>query len=116
MVLNIPPGLRRGANDYLSSLERLLPVIAASSIKRLLFISSSGVYPQSQGVVTEATSVDAPADSYSGTLAMAEQKILALANEGLKVTVIRFAGLVGPGRHPGRFLAGKKGCPEQTPW
>ncbi|WP_052678885.1 NAD-dependent epimerase/dehydratase family protein [Shewanella algae] len=111
LVLNIPPGLRRGANDYLSSLERLLPVIAASSIKRLLFISSSGVYPQSQGVVTEATSVDAPADSYSGTLAMAEQKILALANESLKVTVIRFAGLVGPGRHPGRFLAGKTGLP-----
>ncbi|GGE67962.1 SDR family oxidoreductase [Shewanella carassii] len=111
LVLNIPPGLRRGDNDYLPSLERLLPVIAASSIKRLLFISSSGVYPQSQGVVTETTSVDAPSDSYCGTLAMAEHKILALANEGLQVTVIRFAGLVGPGRHPGRFLAGKTGLP-----
>ncbi|WP_335908324.1 SDR family oxidoreductase [Shewanella indica] len=111
LVLNIPPGLRRGDNDYLASLERLLPVIAVSGIKRLLFISSSGVYPQSQGVVTEVTPVDASPDSYSGTLAMAERKILALASEGLKVTVIRFAGLVGPGRHPGRFLAGKTGLP-----
>jgi nucleoside-diphosphate-sugar epimerase len=29
----------------------------------------------------------------------------------LKTTIIRFGGLVGPGRHPGRFFAGKKDIP-----
>lgn len=111
LVVNIPPGLRRGEQDYLDKLKRLIEPIQQSQLKKLVYISSTGAYPQNQGWLTEADMIAAEPTSTSWVLQQAEQLMRSLANEQLAVTTLRFGGLVGAGRNPGRFLAGKTNLP-----
>ncbi|MCG9696339.1 SDR family oxidoreductase [Shewanella sp. Isolate11] len=100
IVINIPPGLRRGDNDYLERLSRLVDLIGAHIYQKIVFISTTGVYPANGKLMTEA---DAEAHSNSSETLLKAESFFASA------TVVRFAGLMGPKRHPGRFLAGKTG-------
>lgn len=63
--------------------------------KRLLFVSSSGVYAQRDGEWIDETS-PAKAESYSGAV-MLEAERLALQS-GIPATVVRLTGIYGPGR------------------
>ncbi|MBR9726973.1 SDR family NAD(P)-dependent oxidoreductase [Shewanella intestini] len=101
LVINIPPGLRRKESQYLDNLLRLKQIIADKQYQRLIFISSTGVYPSQNKAVDES---DAQAfNLVSQTLLQAE----AIFSQMHNATVVRFAGLIGPKRHPGRFFAGK---------
>lgn len=63
--------------------------------KRLLFVSSSGVYGQSDGQWIDETS-PAEASSYSGRI-MLEAEHVAL-HSGIPASVVRLTGIYGPGR------------------
>lgn len=63
--------------------------------KRLLFVSSSRVYGQSDGQWTDETS-PAEASSYSGRI-MLEAEQVAL-HSGIPASVVRLTGIYGPGR------------------
>ena len=69
--------------------------------RRLLFVSSSGVYGQSQGEWVDEDSPTEPA-GFSGRVLL-EAERLAL-NSGLPASVVRLAGIYGPGR---RWLLGQ---------
>ncbi|WP_250885952.1 SDR family NAD(P)-dependent oxidoreductase [Shewanella jiangmenensis] len=99
LVINLPPGLRRGDSGYLERLSRLI-VAMKTAPKRLIFISTTGVYPDLVQTMTES---DACVHSPVAAVLLGAETLFA----GLNTTVVRFAGLVGPGRHPGRFFAGK---------
>ncbi|GIU49743.1 SDR family oxidoreductase [Shewanella algidipiscicola] len=100
IVINIPPGLRRGDSGYLVRLERLQTLMGKHAYQRIIFISTTGVYPANGKVQHEAD-----ATAYNDT-----SKILLQAEAMFKgAVIVRFAGLMGPKRHPGRFLAGKTG-------
>ena len=63
--------------------------------KRLLFVSSSGVFAQKDGEWVDETS-PAEATSYSGRIMLdAEQVAL---NSGIAASVVRLTGIYGPGR------------------
>ncbi|MCL1048425.1 SDR family oxidoreductase [Shewanella abyssi] len=101
LVVNIPPGLRKDPQGYLVKLARLTRLIRDISYQRIIFISTTGVYPSVEKLMTEK---DAVAHSeVSDKLLQAEAMFAGLTNS----CIARFAGLVGPKRHPGRFLAGK---------
>ncbi|MDR7023981.1 SDR family oxidoreductase [Pseudomonas peli] len=82
---------------YVDGLRRVLTWLAQYSQrpKRLLFVSSSGVYGQQLGEWVDEQS-PAEADSYSGRI-MREAEQLAL-NSGLPASLVRLTGLYGPGR------------------
>ncbi|MGC4011940.1 MAG: SDR family oxidoreductase [Pseudomonas sp.] len=63
--------------------------------KRLLFVSSSGVYAQKDGEWIDETS-PAQAQSYSGAV-MLEAEQVALQS-GIPASVVRLTGIYGPGR------------------
>ena len=63
--------------------------------KRLLFVSSSGVYSQTEGEWVDENS-PAEATSYSGRI-MREAEQIAL-NSGIAASVVRLTGIYGPGR------------------
>lgn len=69
--------------------------------RRLLFVSSSGVYGQSQGEWVDEESPTEPS-SFSGRVLL-EAEQLALSS-GLSASVVRLAGIYGPGR---RWLIGQ---------
>ncbi|WOT03918.1 SDR family oxidoreductase [Shewanella youngdeokensis] len=101
LVVCIPPGFRKDADGYLTKLARLVELIKDIAYQKVIFISTTGVYPPVDRLMTEC---DATAYSdKSNKLLKAEAMFAKMSNS----CVVRFAGLVGPKRHPGRFLAGK---------
>jgi nucleoside-diphosphate-sugar epimerase len=110
LLINIPPGARRDPNvlhTYPHKIAVILEAAAQSPIQQLIFVSSTGVYPNNNGTVDEATPPEPLTASGQAVLA-AEEKCLAHA---LPTTILRMAGLVGGGRKAGRFFAGKKDIP-----
>ena len=109
LVVSIPPGLKKGEGSaYLPKINHTIKAILQNKIQRVVYISSIGVYGDHNKTVTEN---DHPnPDTESGKILLeAESRF---RNEsGFKTTIVRFGGLVGSGRHPGRFFAGKKDVP-----
>lgn len=89
----------------LSHFQNLITHIAQSSIKQVLFISSTSVYQNSNTVVTEADHAESP-ESALYQIEQAFQQCL-----DFKTTILRLSGLIGYQRHPGRFFAKGKLVP-----
>jgi len=105
IIINIPPAIVKSPGAYLKRLSFLKRLMAQHEYMRLIFVSTTGVYPSSECPVTES---DAAPHSPSSEVLLAAEKLF---SECDNACIIRFAGLVGPGRHPGRFLAGKENLP-----
>lgn len=100
LVLNIPPS-SFGA-EYPRFMAHIVRFISEET--NVIFISSTSVYDNQNGVVHEdATEVG---NSVRGkTVYAAEQELNRLL--GARLTIIRMAGLVGNDRHPVKFMTGK---------
>ncbi|MFD2999203.1 SDR family NAD(P)-dependent oxidoreductase [Pontibacter toksunensis] len=110
LVLNIPPHLRSdGGESYLEQMHLLLQFLADSPVSRILFISSTSVYLDLNRVITEEDILFTEEQQPDHMLLQAEK--LFQQGDGWLTTVLRFGGLVGENRKPGRFLAGKKNVP-----
>jgi nucleoside-diphosphate-sugar epimerase len=82
--------------------ERLVRKIEASAIQSVLFVSSTSVYPVTCKVVSEATGEESPDHPLVIIENMFRQSVQ------FQTTIVRFAGLIGGSRHPGRFFRGGK--------
>jgi nucleoside-diphosphate-sugar epimerase len=110
LVLNIPPKLRSdGGESYLQQLQVLLKALRNAPVNRVLFVSSTSVYLDLNRVVSEEDTVFTDEQDPHNTLLQAER--LFQDTEDWVCTVVRFAGLVGGSRQPGRFMAGKQNLP-----
>ena len=107
--------LREDMSDFLSSelliilitskiiddYHYLIDQIEKSDISKVIFISSTSVYPDCNGVVDE--------ESETKNSALAEIESLFRKSPQFQSTVIRFGGLFGYDRQPGNFIKdGKK--------
>ena len=109
LIINIPPKRNQSlANDYLDKMSNIAVAIKESSINKIIFISSTSIYPEDKMVVIEETAIDSNSSS-AISLYNAEEIFRNLEN--VETTTIRMAGLIGPNRHPGRFFAGKENIP-----
>ncbi|MEM1217854.1 MAG: NAD(P)H-binding protein [Bacteroidota bacterium] len=103
ILINIPPG-RRQAEQQAAYPTRIAQICAAAEeagVQRVILASSTGVYAEQGGWTTE----DSPLNAEKPFLHHAEQPI---QTTNWSWTILRFAGLVGGQRHPGRFLARRK--------
>ncbi|MGV3588528.1 MAG: SDR family oxidoreductase [Adhaeribacter sp.] len=108
LIISFPPGLRAGkGTKYLEQIEILCRHLRTAAVQKILFISSTAVYPDLNRVVTEAE--DLSSFVPSNILLQAESLLTNLENK--KVTILRLGGLVGGTRQAGRFLAGKQNIP-----
>lgn len=82
----------------LNSFAQLIKQIEQSMIKKVLLVSSTSVYANLNTVVTE----DQGSELENNSLWQIEQ--LFRHNAHFATTVVRFSGLVGYNRHPGRFF------------
>tara|TARA_R110002050_G_scaffold1244_5_gene8839 strand:- start:147062 stop:147844 length:783 start_codon:yes stop_codon:yes gene_type:complete len=86
-----------------NSFAKLIREIEQSKVKKILFISSSSVYQTvSDVVVTEDNEMESPVS----LLYQIEQMFM--SNTRFKTTILRFSGLIGYSRHPGRFFSNGK--------
>ena len=109
LILNIPPKRRKDPNEaqdyYHIRIKRLISALSHTPIKNILFISSTSVYGSLTGRVTEKSEGVPPFSASAMSLMAVEHDIMQVK---AKTTILRLGGLVGPGRHPAQFLAGRK--------
>ena len=106
IIINIPPKLRGGGNEnYVKKMQLLHQSVLKAALRRVIFVSSTSVYGDAQGVVTEATEPKPATES--GKQLLASERIF-LNDINLKTTIIRFGGLIGPDRHPVSMLSGRR--------
>lgn len=106
LIIDIPPKLRSVATEnFVKKIDNLIPFIEKSTLKKVIFISSTSVYADNNSVVTEATKPDPNTESGKQLL---EAENLLQSNINFKTTVIRFGGLIGKNRHPIYILVGRK--------
>ncbi len=84
----------------ITDIKNLIKNIEASKIQKVLFISSTSVYPFTNGIVTEETCTsDTP---------LAEIEKLFIKSSSFKYTILRLGGLFGYDRKPGNFINSNK--------
>ena len=95
LIINIP-------SKDIDGFKRLVNEIEQSEIESVLFISSTSVYENSNTAITESDH----AESMHHPLVIIEN--LFRDSDNFATTVVRFGGLIGYNRHPGRFFRGNK--------
>jgi nucleoside-diphosphate-sugar epimerase len=109
LLIAIPPKARAGEGaDFIPKIKGMIKAIIHHQIKKVIFISSTSVYADLNTEVDENTAPQP--NTESGKILFAAENLLK-DETVFETTIIRFAGLIGPGRNPGRFFAGKKNIP-----
>lgn len=105
-IVMVPPGLRKNTGaDFLQKMEHLLEEIKSFKIPKVILVSSTSVYDNSQGRVTES---DSPNPQTIAAKQLRDVEELFLNCENIQTTVVRFGGLMGGSRRPLRYLVGRK--------
>jgi len=94
--------------DFYDKIERIINAAKDHKVKQFIFISSTAVYGD---VNSEVTELNLPLPETDSGRSMLKVEHLLKNQKAFTSTIIRFAGLVGPKRHPGRFFAEKKDIP-----
>jgi nucleoside-diphosphate-sugar epimerase len=107
LIINVPPKVEaKGPDFHVQQIRSLSAVLSATAVTRIIYLSSTSVYPDLNREVTEAEVLPQPGSNL--TLLQAEQLLQDLA-PAIQTTVLRCGGLMGYNRMPARYVAGKKG-------
>ncbi len=109
LIIAVPPGRRdpAGFENYREMIKQVCSCLPGSRVSRIIYISSTAVYSDNNSIVDDYTDV-AP-ESESGKLIVEAEALLRQQN--ISLAVLRLSGLIGPGRMPGKFFAGKSEIP-----
>ncbi|SHG74876.1 Rossmann-fold NAD(P)-binding domain-containing protein [Winogradskyella jejuensis] len=107
LIINIPPGLRKNPNkNHVAEIAQLMPYIEKSTVKYVLYVSSTSVYADAFPFPTITEQIPP-----NGTLESAKQLVeiekSLKENTNFKTTILRFSGLFDAHRHPGKILSGR---------
>ena len=115
LVIAITPQFKQGRVDYGNKVQQLVLAAKESSyVEQVILLSSTAIYNGLAGNIEESSLLDLTADKVA-VLNQAEQAVLKFSDmctgkgqskgSSIKASyVLRLAGLVGPNRHPGKFL------------
>ncbi|PJG59970.1 NAD-dependent epimerase/dehydratase family protein [Aeromonas cavernicola] len=98
LVIAIPPSK---TDDYPAAIAQACQLAREAGVRRVLFVSATSVW----GAGQQEGEQPQPRHARGERMLAAEQAVLAAGFA--QVIIVRPSGLYGPGRHPGRFLAGK---------
>ena len=108
LVVTIPPRSRQGDGEvYLQQLAIIRELLVDSAVEQVIFISSTGIYPNESKAspYTEDEPINASSASNS-VLYRAEQ--LMEDSPSYALTILRMGGLMGADRIPGAYFSGKE--------
>jgi nucleoside-diphosphate-sugar epimerase len=96
LLISIPPGDR--GDLVLAHFAETIASVAR--LDRIVYLSTIGVYGDHQGAWIDEDAPLEPNSTRNGARAIAEQQWLALGERtGKKITILRLAGIYGPGRN-----------------
>ena len=101
LVIAIPPRAGKyGDSFHVEQIEGILPSLQKSTIQKVVYISSTSVYPDLGQVATEDSEV-------IPTHSLIQVENLLKNALGENVTILRCGGLMGQERIPAKYFAGK---------
>lgn len=107
LVVDFPPGLRKDPKmDYSGAIRLLSEAVESSCVKKVIFVSSISVYEETENFTIYTEDTEPNATSVAGKEIISAEKIM-LQNPVIDTTVVRLGGLIGAGRHPVKYLAGR---------
>lgn len=107
LIISIPPRLTKNEPGfYPRQIEAIIQFVKNSTVKEVIFISSTGIYPDLNRIVSEED-VTMPEQSASPEMVLAENLLASLRPDKV-VSVLRFGGLIGYERIPGKYVKGQK--------
>ncbi|MCL9782073.1 NAD(P)H-binding protein [Vibrio sp. S4M6] len=120
LIVAFPPGLRSDSQgkDYAEKWLTLVKQTTQTSVQRIVMVSSTSVYPNvAQECVEEDASLAVAQDNPLFTdgakkILLAEQHLI---DSGIHYSIIRCSGLMGPNRHPARFVRYLKTVSQSAP-
>lgn len=105
LVVTLPASRTvEGGEQYVQAVQQIVDSALAFEVPRIVFTSSTSVYGKGAGTMREDSPLE-PETVAGRTLVELENWLHDLP--GTSVDIVRLSGLVGPNRHPGRFLAGR---------
>ena len=106
LVVNIPPGRKRTdvVDFHIIQMRSLIHALQNTAVRHVLFVSSTSVYADLNREVREEEAGNPVRESGEALLKV---ESLFTTNTDFTATIVRFAGLFGYDRNPGRFLSGK---------
>ncbi len=104
LIINIPPRAAV-AGGYPQLLRPVHRAVAAARVQAVLFVSTTGVYPEEPRLMREQDAISTR-DAASDVLRTEGHFVPRYGQ--WQSTVVRLGGLIGPNRAPGRFLAGRR--------
>lgn len=108
LIIDIPPKLRGDFKEsFVDKIQNIIPFIEKSSVKKVIFVSSTSVYGDTSTMLT-VTELDKSIPETESGKQLLESESLLLNNENFQSTIIRFGGLIGADRQPTRALSGRK--------
>nr|WP_199156300.1 NAD(P)-binding domain-containing protein [Pedobacter sp. ASV2] len=108
LFICIPP--KRNSHEFSEYPNKIKAILTAAEgkSKDVILISSTSIYSDTNENVDENT--NPVPDTDSGKMVLEAEKLINMPHS-FCATIIRFAGLIGPNRNPGKFFAGKKEVP-----
>lgn len=105
LIVNIPPKRKSDTSDYFNKIDQLHEACKIMHLEKVIFVSSTSVYGELQGVVTEKSK---PKPVSASAKAVFKAEKLFTEDASISSTIVRFGGLIGPDRHPVTYLSGQQ--------
>jgi nucleoside-diphosphate-sugar epimerase len=106
LIINFPPP--RANNDDTIHLQQIKSIVSHATqgkVRSIIFISSTSVYSEVNRIVYED---DEPNPISANGIALRKVENYLLNNIRISSTILRFGGLIGPGRQPVKYFSGRK--------
>lgn len=112
LFVNIPPGRKRNRPEfYEEQIKYLSYLINQHQVPRVIFVSSTSYYPNTNDWVDTQT----PYDFTNGSSRAVVQAEKQVAKINAELLILRCGGLMGGERIPGRWFSGKETSGATTP-
>lgn len=113
LFINIPPRSRSMPETFHpEQIKFLKELVMQAGVKKVIYVSSTSVYPDLCQVAKEADFLD---DENTGNKALLTAEKLLSKDKVFDLTIIRFGGLLGVDRIPGRYFSGKENVDGNAP-
>lgn len=114
LVVNIPPRTRSGNGEFhLEQLKYLRRLIDSSLIKKVIFVSSTGIYPGSPSEVKYTEGLPLTLENAGNEILLRAENLME-KDRNYDLTIVRFGGLMGKDRIPGKYFSGKENVAGNT--
>jgi nucleoside-diphosphate-sugar epimerase len=113
LFINIPPKTRSMQTTHHPEQIKFVKEMAVQAgVQKIIYISATSIYPDENKIARET---DILTEANTGNPALFNAEEILAHNRNYDLTIVRFGGLLGVDRIPGRYFSGKENVVGDTP-